>query len=334
MTAPTSADRSPLRAVGVVAIGRNEGERLVRCFEAVPAGVRRVVYVDSGSTDGSVAQARARGIDVVELDMSVPFTAARARNAGIERLLAREPDLEFVQVIDGDCALAPGWLEAALEAIRDAPRVAAVGGRRREMRPETSVYNRLCDIEWNAPVGDAAFCGGDALLRAAALREVGGYDGGLIAGEEPEMCARLRARGWTIRQIDHDMTFHDAAMTRFGQWWRRARRGGHAYAEVSAMHADLWRRELRSSLGWGVGVPVLAAAATALAGRTGLLVLAAYPIQWLRMLARGAGRGAPPRDRAAYAAFCLLAKLPESAGALTYWWNRRRGRRTQLIEYK
>jgi glycosyltransferase involved in cell wall biosynthesis len=326
---------SPLRDVAVVAIGRNEGDRLRRCFDAIPPEVRRIVYVDSASTDDSVAQARSRGIDVVRLDMSIPFTAARARNAGLEWLRAHEPDLEFVQVLDGDCALAAGWMEAALEELRRAPRLAVVCGRRRETRPEASPYNRLCDLEWNTPVGEAASCGGDALARTAALAEVGGYDGDLIAGEEPELCARLRARGWTIRRIDHDMTFHDAAMTRFGQWWRRAQRAGHAYAEVSAIHAGLWRREVRSSLAWGLAFPAVAVGAGVLTHGIGLLLLAAYPVQWVRiLLRRRSARGDSLRDGALYAAFCLLAKVPESTGALKHWWNRRGGRRTRLIEYK
>src|SRR5262245_27425374 len=90
----------PLGHVGVVAIGRNEGERLRRCLESVMGKVRAVVYVDSGSTDDSVALARSLGTTVVELDLSRPFTAARSRNSGIARLCEADPDVEFVQVVD------------------------------------------------------------------------------------------------------------------------------------------------------------------------------------------------------------------------------------------
>ena len=63
--------------LGVVAIGRNEGERLRRCLNSVVGRGHTVVYVDSGSTDGSTELARELGADVVELDLSLPFTMAQ-----------------------------------------------------------------------------------------------------------------------------------------------------------------------------------------------------------------------------------------------------------------
>lgn len=320
--------------VGLVAIGRNEGERLVRCLDALPAGIRGAVYVDSDSTDGSVEQAERRGLEVVRLDLSIPFTAARARNAGLSRLWERWPDLRYVQFVDGDCALVPGWIEAGVAELEASPRLAVVCGRRREIRPGASIYNRLADLEWDTPAGDADACGGDALARAEALREVGGFDGRLIAGEEPELCVRLRARGWGIRRIAREMTRHDAAMTRVAQWWRRAVRGGHAYAEVHARHPATWGREVRSILAWGLALPVLALLSVAAFGGRGAWVLAGYPVLWLRVLRRRAAGGDSLGDAALYASSCVAGKFPELAGALRFWWNRRRGRPARIIEYK
>ncbi len=331
---PERISRASLRDIGVVAIGRNEGERLRRCFDAIPPGVRRIVYVDSHSTDRSVEEALRRDIDVLTLDMSIPFTAARARNAGLRRLAETCPGLPFVQVIDGDCALAPGWLEAALAELESNPRLAAVCGRRRELHPESSIYNRLCNMEWDTPVGDADSCGGDALARLGTVLEIGGYDECLIAGEEPELCARLRARGWGIRRVDHEMTLHDAAMTLFSQWWKRTMRGGHAFAEVNAKHTTLWRRESRSSLLWGLLLPASALGAAPFTGGLSLALLAAYPALLLRILARRHARGDTFLDAALYASFCVLAKFPEMVGMAKYWWNRSHGRRGSLIEYK
>jgi len=320
--------------VGVVAIGRNEGERLRHCFDSLPALLGGVVYVDSASTDGSAEQARMRRFEVVDLDMSLPFTAARARNDGMRKLLERWPGIEYVQFIDGDCALAPGWLEAAVREMGDNPRFAAVCGRRRERSPQTSVYNRLCDMEWDTPVGDAEACGGDALFRKEALLAVDGYDGRLIAGEEPEMCARLRAQGWRIRRINEEMTLHDAAMTRFSQWWKRTARSGHAYVEVHALHPQMWRRETRSVIRWGLILPTAAVVSAPFTGGLGLILLAGYPALWFRVLRSRYSRGDSVRDAALYATFCVLGKFPELAGMATYWWYRVRGRRSRLIEYK
>src|SRR5260221_10812719 len=185
-------DKNQHTEFGIVAIGRNEGERLKRCLRSLPA-TARVIYVDSGSTDGSEIWARDFGAEVVHLDLSTRFTAARARNAGFRRLLELAPQITCVQFIDGDCELASEWPASAIAFLRDHADVAAVFGRRREKNPDRSIYNKLCDWEWDGQAGDARACGGDVMMLATALHSVGGYRESLIAGEEPEVCLRLRA---------------------------------------------------------------------------------------------------------------------------------------------
>jgi GT2 family glycosyltransferase len=309
-----------------VVIGRNEGERLVACLRALRGQMRRVVYVDSGSTDGSVAQARALGAEVVALDMTRPFTAARARNAGLEALAADPP--EFVQLLDGDCEMVPGWPAAALAAFAEHPRAVVVCGRRRERFAQASVWNALADREWDTPVGPARACGGDALMRYAAVRAVGGYRDDLIAGEEPELCLRLRQAGGEVWRIAAEMVLHDAALTRFAQWWRRTRRAGHAFAEGAALHGARperhWVAETRRALFWGAGLPVLVLLA-GLIHPAGWLLALAYPAQIVRLARRGGGT---------WAVYSVLGKFAEAQGALGYWADRLRGRRRGLIEYK
>jgi GT2 family glycosyltransferase len=208
--------------VGSVAIGRNEGERLIASLRSVIREVPPawVVYVDSGSIDQSLENARKLGVAAIELNSALPFTAARARNAGFERLRAGQPRPEFVQFIDGDCELAEDWLGTAERFLAQHPDVAVVCGQMREQYPERSVYNWLCEQEWKRPIGEAEACGGNAVFRVAAFEQVGGFRLGLVAGEEPELCLRLREQGWKVWRLDTAMAVHDAAMTRFGQWWR------------------------------------------------------------------------------------------------------------------
>src|SRR5215469_8377597 len=187
--------------VGVVVIGRNEGERLVKCLNSVKSSASRVIYVDSGSTDGSAESAMKLGVYAVRLDPNLPFTAARARNEGFLALKSLHPDVRFVQFIDGDCILASGWLEAASAFLTDRKEVAIVCGRRRESHPDRSLYNRICDMEWDTPLGEAAACGGDALVRPEAFEAAGRFRSTLIAGEEPELCLRLRLQGWRIWRL-------------------------------------------------------------------------------------------------------------------------------------
>ncbi|MAO27224.1 MAG: glycosyl transferase [Roseovarius sp.] len=313
--------------VDAVVIGRNEGERLSAALGSLTGGVRRIIYVDSGSQDDSVARAEALGAEVVNLDMTQPFTAARARNAGFAAL--GKDAAEFVQFIDGDCSVVAGWIDAARAALVDEPALGLVCGRRRERQPEASVYNRLIDREWDTPVGETRACGGDFMVRHAAFAQVGGFDAGLIAGEEPELCLRLRRAGWRLWRLDAEMTAHDAALTRFGQWWRRARRAGFAFAEGAARYGFAperhWRRETLRAVVWGLLLP-LAGLLGALWNPWALLLWLAYPAQVLRLWRKGLG--------ADWAFFTMLSKFPEAQGVLGYWWRRLRRGEARLIEYK
>lgn len=309
--------------LAAVVIGRNEGARLIACLEALCGHADPVIYVDSGSTDGSVAAAEARGAQVIALDMTQPFTAARARNAGLAALPA---DVDLVQLLDGDCVLRKGWIRTARAFMDDTPKAAVACGRRRERHPQASIYNALIDREWDTPVGSTRACGGDALMRFAALREVGGYRDTLIAGEEPELCLRLRAAGWKVWRLDAEMTWHDADITRFDQWWKRSRRAGHAFAEGAALHGAPperhWVAETRRALIWGAALPMAIVLMTLFLTPWALLVLLVYPVQVLRLSRRG---GLP------WATFTVLGKLPEALGALQYLLGRGKGR---IIEYK
>ena len=321
-----------VQSVDAVVIGRNEGARLVACLASLAGRVRRVVYVDSGSTDGSVGAAQAAGAQVVALDMARPFTAARARNAGLAALAGDPPDL--VQFVDGDCSVDPGWIPAAAAFLAANPQVGVVCGRRRERFPEAAVFNRLADAEWDTPVGQAAACGGDALMRYPAVAAAGGYRDDLIAGEEPELCQRLRRAGWQVWRLDAEMTLHDAAMTRLSQWWKRSRRAGHAFAEGAALHGAgpdrHWVAETRRALVWGAVLPGVAVLGVLVVHPAALVLLLAWPAQVLRLARRwGGGRAAWER-----ALFTVLGKLPEAQGALGFYLGRITGRRRGLIEYK
>lgn len=315
--------------VGFVLIGRNEGERLVRALSALPTNMP-VVYVDSGSTDTSIAEAQEVGAEVVELDMSNPFTAARARNEGAERLLQIAPSLDYIQFLDGDCALHPDWLGKARAFLDSHPDAAVACGRRREQFPEASIYNYMIDQEWDTPLGEAKACGGDALIRVSAFQNVSGYNPDLIAGEEPEMCVRLRAAGWKIWRLDAEMTSHDAALTHLGQWWKRTRRAGHAYAEGAFLHGSPPERhkvrETRSAIVWGIALPVGILMAAILISPWLLAIFLVYPLQILRLRKKGYDNTS--------ASFVVLGKFAEAHGIAEFYWRRLRGRKRGLIEYK
>jgi len=323
----------------VVAIGRNEGERLRRCFDSLAPDVSAVVYVDSGSTDASVELARSRGYEVVNLDMSRPFTAARARNAGFARLSERWPELRYVQFVDGDCAIASGWLAHATATLDREPGVAAVWGRRRELHPEASVYNRVCDVEWSQePVGDTSVFGGDVMVRTEVVRALGGYDARIIAGEDPEFAYRMHKRGHRILHVDHDMTLHDAAISRFKQWWTRTKRSGYAYAQVSALHGDepeqFWVKDTRRALFWGFVVPALVPTLALPTLGLSSLLLSVYPLRAARIARAAEQRGLPSDEARYWSLHCVGASFPQAVGILSYHVERLRGKDPTIIEYK
>ena len=337
-----SVGASPL--VSVVVIGRNEGRRLAACLESINAThaegyATEIIYVDSDSTDGSPETAAALGARVIRVKPQRP-SAALGRNAGWNAAKG-----QFILFLDGDTLLHPDFVGRALAELRD-PAIAIVWGHRRELAPHQSLYVRVLDLDWVYPPGDSEFCGGDALVRRDALDRVGGFDQSLIAGEEPEMCRRMRALGYRIVHIDAPMTQHDLALTTFRAYWRRAFRAGHAYAEIAARfrHSPdpLWQREAQRNLIHGgalLSAPLVLLLTVALLNQPALLVaLASQCALAFALLARTARRCAWKSGDALgcwlYAVHSHVQQLPILFGQLAQRLDARRGRQRGLIEYK
>jgi glycosyltransferase involved in cell wall biosynthesis len=324
---------------GVVIIGRNEGSRLIRSLESLTPQSNAIVYVDSGSTDDSVAQARARCVHVVQMDLSKPFTASRARNAGFEALMEKWPHVRKVQFVDGDCQILPGWLADASAALDAEPNRVAVCGWGREIHPEHSIYNRICQVEWRmGSAGEVAAFGGLVMIRADAFKAVNGFDADVVAAEDDELAFRLRANGGTIFKLDRDCFAHDANILRFSQWWRRAQRGGYAYAQVSSMHGSgpekKFVKEVQRTKLWGILAPALAIAGAPFTRGLSLGVIARYPIAMARAAQTARRRGNTWPDSVAWGVSCGLAVFPQAVGARQFARNQRLGQTYQMIEYK
>jgi GT2 family glycosyltransferase len=319
---------------GAVVIGRNEGERLRRCLQSLAGSVRKVVYVDSGSTDGSVALATALGASVLELDMRRSFNAGRARNEGMRRLCTLLPELRYVLFVDGDCEVIARWPIAAADFLEANPDVAVVGARLREREPQRSLYNTFAAIEWDQhPVGEARACGGNAMMRIAALSVVGGYRVDLLAGEEPELCLRLRVAGWRVWFLPDAAAVHDAAMTRFGQFWRRAQRSGYGLMQCALLHGGppeyLFLRFVISAAFWALLLPAATLLLLPWMGAAALLLLLLYPLKVLRMALQSRHQRAW-----SWAVFSLVVKFANLQGQLQCLLHRCLRRKPQLIDYK
>lgn len=328
-----------MQNLGIVVIGRNEGERLRQCFASLPSGVP-VVYVDSGSTDDSVGVAKSFCAEVHELDRVRPFSAARARNEGAERLNRLHPDVRLVQFVDGDCTLLPGWLDAAGAALDIDFGRGAVIGHVLERRVDATPYNRLCALEWISPPGDLTnygALGGIAMMRLTVLRELGGFNPEVIAGEDSELGARMYLAGYRVTKLDLPMATHDANITSFRQWWTRSVRAGHAIGQRAHLNGDTKLRdcvrERSSTWVWGIGLPLVVATTLLPSGGSSLVLLGAYLMLFYRVVHFRRGLGDSIGDAVFYARYLLLAKFANAIGLLRFQLNRL-ARRYEIIEYK
>ena len=308
--------------VGIVIIGKNEGERLIRCIQSLTEYLAQVVYVDSASTDGSLQAAKRLGVHTISLDMTMPFTAARARNAGFSKVIELFPTIELVQFVDGDCELLSGWPSAGIDFLNANQHIAVVSGVLFERFPNKSIYNTLCDIEWKLPIGEVKACGGNALMRVSAFKAASGFMSNLTAGEEPELCLRLRRQGWKIWHINVPMMLHDANMIRFNEWWTRTTRAGYAYAEGAYLHGTSperhWVAESKRAWLWGFFIPLIIFLFIFIKPVMGMLLLAVYPVQVLRLFLQCKQ---PFKIACAKAFFLMLGKFAEFAGQVKFLWH-------------
>ena len=346
---------SPVQGLAVVVIGRNEGERLRACLESLqslrlPDNIRHAVtvYVDSNSTDDSLALARSLGAHTLSLPTG-PWTAARGRNTGWRAALALHP-VDWVLFLDGDTTLDPDFLPAAFAAALPDASVATVFGLRIESNPRQSIYTHVLALDWLQDPHQHAHFGGDVLLRVAALQASGGYDDSLIAGEDPELSHRLRVLGWRHLQLDRVLTTHDLAIRSFRQYWARMRRSGYAYADVAERFrhtperfwfGDSRRNLLRGSF-WLVSLlaALLLAAYFALGhhpGRAAVAIavwLGLFAAVCLRSAWRYRRRSASRLTLFFYGIHSQFQQIPLLLGQLAWFADRLLHRRRTLIEYK
>lgn len=317
-----------------ILIGRNEGARLPRALAAMQAqaGLRRLVYVDSGSRDASVQIARDLGVIVVELDPARPFTAARARNEGFAAL---SPDhAPFTLFMDGDCIVEPAWPRTAMEFLDRTPKAGLVHGFSQEEQPEASVYNWITHVEWRKPVGPASSGLGVFVTRTEVFKASGGLRDTMIAAEDDELFFRIRALGWETWCIAEPMCHHDVNLHRFMPWYRRMIRAGHSFEELAFLHPGAARAQRLRALFWAGLMPALAVLSLALAPALVLLILAVYVASIFRLTFRNRGQGLGLGWAFHVAVLLMASKFANLYGMGTFWARRLRRSRAQIIEYK
>ncbi len=336
-----STEKAAEESVGIVVIGRNEGERLRKCLKSIRESTSsRLVYVDSGSSDDSLAIARSFEAGVLELDPRSPFSAARARNEGFRYLKTLSQEIQFVQFVDGDCILMPDWLDHAREALREDLRRAAVLGHVQELNPDATPYNRLCALEWVSKSGDLTnfgSFGGISMIRMEVLDKLGGFNADVIAGEDSELGVRMQLAGYKITKLDQPMVIHDANITSFSQWWKRSVRAGHAIGQRSQLNGKTELRdcirERNSTWVWGIAIPLLVLVTLIPSYGLSVFLLCGYLLLYFRVIRYRRNQGDSPSDASLYARFLLMAKFANGMGLIKYYVNKFE-QRYEIIEYK
>ena len=314
----------PLPPVSVVVIGRNEARHLDACLRAIldngyPREALELIYVDSASTDDSVAIAKRHADEVVVAELPGPLPGL-ARNLGWRRTR-----YDLIHFVDGDTVLESGWIESAVRAIDEHADAFCVFGRLEETRPNANLYHRAYSFEWNAPskrITEARTSGGNVLVDAVKLRDLGGFDETLEGGEEPDLCTRARLKEYRLLELGRVMARHDMDMCRFRDYWRRGVRCGASYAEIAKRFADteipLWVPEVRRNTTQPVLALVTFMAAGPLIGwrwaALGFAGVVFLLVGRKAIQARRAGR--PWRTVLAYAVHVYFVKIPLLWGQL------------------
>jgi glycosyltransferase involved in cell wall biosynthesis len=304
----------------IVVIGLNEEARLAESLHSIfscrPRGYDlQVIYVDSGSTDRSVQIATAvEGVEVLRLETE-RRSAARARNLGLRSAKGR-----YVQLVDGDSVIQSGWFDVAVRQLERNADFACVFGQCVEINPEQSIYMQVCGLDWHIPPGEHRLCGGNAMWRLSSIISNGYFDENLEAGEEPDLCYRVRHNGGKIVCIDMPMVTHDLQMKRFAQYWQRGEKTGKGYAQVSMRYRSrsekLWLREFVVNFAEPAVWIVVASIGWLAHGAVGAMILLIvwWTVRAAQISLAMRGRGLSAARRLMYGVHCQFVRLPVAVG--------------------
>jgi len=308
----------------IVVIGFNESGRLRESLDSALAvrdagHAAEVLFVDGGSSDGSVEIAESCAVDEI-IGSSERRSAAANRNVGW-----RHTRSDLIQFLDADMDLDLNWIASASKVLAANPACAAVCGEIRERRP--TLWARVFQLDWRRTPGPIAYCGGAALFRRSALDAVDGFPEDVPYGEEPLLCWHIRNDlEFTIEFVAAPMVTHDLAFAGFGDYWRRCMRVGETQASVAARcwHTSdpLWRSETTRGLVWPLLYFAAAAVLVFAPPVFKIAIVAAILFLLIRKSAQTFGSGQTASVACAYAAHTYFAKIPIGLG-IAGWILRR-----------
>jgi GT2 family glycosyltransferase len=208
-------------SVTVVVVAWRSAEFIDACLDGVAAArPGRILVVDNASSDGTAHRLATRNdVDVLRLDRNRGF-------AGGIAVALDHVTTEYMALVNDDAVPQPGWLEALLApfAAGDGADLSAttaklllsdgrINNAGSALLPDLYACDRGLgqpdDGRWDTPEDVDAFCGAGALLRAAAVRAVGGFPAHFfLYYEDTDTSMRLRRAGWRIRYVPEARIIH------------------------------------------------------------------------------------------------------------------------------
>jgi len=321
MTSTTAPD------ISFVVIGYNEGPHIRACLESVRAarlpGVHtEVFYVDGGSRDNSIEEAR-RVDGARVLGGEKRRRAAENRNLGAQHARGR-----YIQFVDGDMLLDPDWPALAMAFLDLHPDVGAVAGALEETNP--SYVYRVLQLDWNPREGEVNCFGGAAMYRRDVFERAGGFPEDVSTGEEPLLCWRIRnVAAHQVWYLARRMAQHDLGYRGPGDYWKRCTTNGRAYIEIASRcwtSADpLWRTNVVRNFAWAAVYVAVVVAVFAAPLWPKLALLALVGLALARVTIKTWRSGHPLSIAAGYAIHCYAAKVPLAWGQLKWLLSPRQG---------
>lgn len=193
--------------VSIVIIGRNEEKTVGKCLTAAigaaeQIGGAEIIFVDSASTDNTVAVVQSYGIRVLSLKPDWVLTPSAGRFIGSHYSTG-----DFILFVDADTLVYRDFLPKAIEHFRRNPTIGGINGRLDDTDEQGEIfenveerYDEITEVKWLR--GPCCF------YRREALRCAGSFNPHLAVEEEAELGLRLIKHGWKLRLIPVPMACH------------------------------------------------------------------------------------------------------------------------------
>jgi cellulose synthase/poly-beta-1,6-N-acetylglucosamine synthase-like glycosyltransferase len=238
--------------VTVAVCVRNGEESITACLESIlaldyPAELLTVLVVDNGSTDRTPEILKQHPVNVV---MEPTAGRGRARNAALQACKT-----ELLAFTDADCRVSPDWLSALVGEFAD-PEVGVAGGpivtpggeplaRFYELRRIVSNEEFSRDHPFTPPFLATA----NAVFRAKALQECGGFSTDYLVAEDADVSWRIQDLGYKVRYRSQGRVYHHHRSS-VGALFRQSIHYGHDAVHLVSRHRSRFHK--RCWIWWGL----------------------------------------------------------------------------------